>query len=142
LLDADDIMLPHRVQAQVSSFILTVHAYFSCWSHAGQKLFAIFFFTLLKIWRPRAWLIYAIYTCWSFQLAVALHRPHTLIGSKFTRIPADATPRYSNWLNGMNQEELYTQRFRENTIIQPTFFFHRQVFERAGPYIEGGSTWV
>jgi hypothetical protein len=40
----------------------------------------------------------------------------------------------------MTQEELMTHRYRENTLLQPTFFMHRQVFQRAGPYEEGGRT--
>jgi hypothetical protein len=31
------------------------------------------------------------------QLAIAKERSNTLIGSKFVRIPEDATPRYSAW---------------------------------------------
>lgn len=89
LLDADDIMLPRRVEA---------------------------------------------------QLAVARARHTTLVGCKFSRLPEDATPRYSAWLNNMSQDELSTHRYRENTLIQPTFFMHRSVFERAGPYEENGRT--
>ena len=37
----------------------------------------------------------------------------------------------------MTQDELYTHRFRENTLIQPTFFMSRAVWTRAGPYEEG-----
>lgn len=40
----------------------------------------------------------------------------------------------------MTQDELQTHRYRENTMIQPTFFMPRHVFERAGPFEEGGRT--
>ena len=82
------------------------------------------------------------------QLAFALNHPDYLIGCKFTRLPENSTPRYCQWyvfayftnfprLNNMSAEELYTHRFRENTLIQPTFFLSRITFNKIGGYIHG-----
>ncbi len=74
-----------------------------------------------------------------FDAAVSHPRPEfALIGSRFIRRPEDATPRYTRWLNTMTPAELWTHRFRENTLIQPTFFMARAIWDRAGPYEEGG----
>lgn len=60
------------------------------------------------------------------------------VGSNFTRMPADATPRFTRWLNGLSQAQLYEQQLVETTVIAPTWFCHRAVFESAGPFDEGG----
>jgi ribonuclease P protein subunit RPP14 len=74
---------------------------------------------------------------------LTLPPPHTitgcLLGSGFSRLPTDATPRYTQWLNSMTQQELMTQRFREVTLLHPTWFFHRSVWERVGGYCEDPS---
>jgi glycosyltransferase involved in cell wall biosynthesis len=61
----------------------------------------------------------------------------TLIGGRFIRIPVNATLRYTDWCNGLTDEDLYTQQYRENTIILPTWCCRRAVFDRAGPFKEG-----
>ena len=58
------------------------------------------------------------------------------LGSNFTRIPSTATPRYTNWLNGLSTAQLIAQRFREVTLLHPTWFFHRHVWEKVGGYVE------
>ena len=63
-------------------------------------------------------------------------RRRTIVGSRFTRIPEDSTPKYTSWANGLTQEQLYSHRFRCITLIQPTWFFHRSIWERVGGYEE------
>ena len=41
--------------------------------------------------------------------------------------------------NGMTDEQLTTQRFREVTLLHPTWFYHRSVWERVGGYTEDTS---
>jgi len=67
----------------------------------------------------------------------ALNRfPEALVGSRFDRIPQDATARYTKWCNKIDERSIYLQRFRELTIIQPTWAMTRKTFEAAGRYIE------
>lgn len=68
------------------------------------------------------------------QLALALRHPQAMIGCNFYRLPEGSTARYSRWANGLSQEQLATHRFRDCTIIQPTWFMARDVFERQGGY--------
>ncbi|KAJ8611960.1 hypothetical protein CTAYLR_004407 [Chrysophaeum taylorii] len=71
------------------------------------------------------------------EAAAGLEAPRaTLLGSRFERIPATATPRYAQWANGLSADRCVLERFREVTIVQPTWFFHRRVWEVAGKYDE------
>eukprot|EP00434_Breviolum_minutum_P035743 symbB.v1.2.031650.t1/scaffold3695.1/size51858/1 len=63
----------------------------------------------------------------------------TLLGSGFVRMPEDATPRYTQWLNEMTDEQLTSQRFREVTLLHPTWMYHREIWERVGGYTEDTS---
>ena len=65
---------------------------------------------------------------------------NTLFGSRFTRHPPDATERYAEWANTLTPERLFLERFRECTLIQPTWFFHRALWENAGRYDADGGT--
>jgi len=60
-----------------------------------------------------------------------------LIGAKVIRDPPDSTKRYTKWLNTLPQKLLATQIFTSHgpTICQPTWFFHRSLFERQERYI-------
>ena len=63
-----------------------------------------------------------------------------LIGGHFIRQPAEATPRYNVFLNSMRDgKDVLKYRFRDLSVIQPTWFLHRQVYlsTRSG-YFEGG----
>jgi len=62
----------------------------------------------------------------------------TLIGGGFTRIPEGSTKRYTDWCNLINEETIILRRFCECTIIMPTWFCHRKVFERVGGFAETG----
>lgn len=61
---------------------------------------------------------------------------NVLVGARFTRIPKDSSPTYTLWANSLSPEELYLQSWRECTLVQPTWFMRRQVFERIGGYDE------
>ena len=65
---------------------------------------------------------------------------NTLFGSRFSRHPPDATERYAGWANTLTPERLFLERFRECTLIQPTWFFHRALWENAGGYDADGGT--
>jgi hypothetical protein len=66
------------------------------------------------------------------QLIGCQQHREAIVGSRFTRIPLDATPRYASWLNGLTQDQLMLHRFRELTIIQPTWFMRRAVWVSIG----------
>ena len=65
---------------------------------------------------------------------------NTLFGSRFSRHPPDATERYAAWANSLSSERLHLERFRECTLVQPTWFFHRALWENAGGYDADGGT--
>ena len=85
------------------------------------------------------------------QVAAARERPNAIVGCQFTRfgdalrfppaaiylhqrVPADATPRYTQWANTLTQAQLYAQQYREVTVLQPTWFLSRQVYDNVGGY--------
>ena len=59
---------------------------------------------------------------------------YCLIGCGFDRLPLDSTPYYTEWLNNMNEEDIYLQRFRECTIICPSWMYKRVVYDRISEY--------
>ena len=60
-----------------------------------------------------------------------------IVGSRFVRFPdPNAARHYTAWCNGLTQDQLMLQQYREVTIIQPTWFMHRTVFEAVGGYDE------
>jgi glycosyltransferase involved in cell wall biosynthesis len=64
-------------------------------------------------------------------------RRRTLLGTHFDRIPQDATPHYTAWANALSAERLALERFREITLIQPTWMMCRERFELdLGGYLE------
>jgi ribonuclease P protein subunit RPP14 len=63
------------------------------------------------------------------QLALAISRGrHCLVGSNFNRIPEGSTPYYTDWINGLSDEGLLLEQYRECTLICPTWFMHKDVF--------------
>lgn len=75
------------------------------------------------------------------QLAVMLAMPieeqnATLLGCTFDRIPQDSTWHYTKWANSLSDDRLSLERYREVTVIQPTWFMTRSRFEMLGGYIE------
>jgi hypothetical protein len=76
------------------------------------------------------------------QLALALEHEAgdaVLVGCGFSREPADATPRYTAWANGLSEPQLLTHCLRELTVIHPTWFCARALYERLGGLNEGGA---
>eukprot|EP00038_Savillea_parva_P015996 m.15540 g.15540 ORF g.15540 m.15540 type:complete len:552 (+) comp3281_c0_seq1:241-1896(+) len=69
------------------------------------------------------------------QLDAARQHPDAIVGSGFTRLPSGSTPRYTAWCNGLSTTQLLTHRFRELTVVQPTWFMARHVFDRVGGYV-------
>lgn len=64
-----------------------------------------------------------------------------IIGSKFTRIPSHATCRFTKWANELHNDQLMLQIYTSNgpTIIMPTWFCHRQVYQQVkGGFSEEG----
>lgn len=70
------------------------------------------------------------------QLAAARQWPDALIGSRVRREPEGSTARYIKWANGMSQEQLLLHRFKECTLLMPTWFLSRASFERNGGFRE------
>ena len=70
------------------------------------------------------------------QLAVALALPNALIGSRVIRTPEGSTERYVTWANEMSPDELVLHRFRECTVLMPTWFISRTCFEAVGRFRE------
>jgi hypothetical protein len=68
------------------------------------------------------------------QLESSKRMPNAIIGSQVTRLPASSTHRYTAWINGMSQQQLSTHRFKEVTLITPTWFMPRAVFDNAGGF--------
>jgi hypothetical protein len=59
-----------------------------------------------------------------------------IVGCRFTRDPPEATPTYTQWANGLTQEDVYAHAWRECSLVQPTWFFPRRVFFEVGGYDE------
>jgi glycosyltransferase involved in cell wall biosynthesis len=74
------------------------------------------------------------------QYTVARAHPEAIVGSCFSREPKKSTERYTRWCNSLTPSQLYTQAFTAfgPTVIKPTWFFARGVFDRAGPFCEDG----
>lgn len=73
----------------------------------------------------------------SFMLGITPEeRSRTLLGCNFDRDPPDSTWHYSQWANSLDDERLFLERFREVTILQPTWFLSRKRFLDLGGYVE------
>ncbi|XP_037804568.1 UDP-GlcNAc:betaGal beta-1,3-N-acetylglucosaminyltransferase-like protein 1 [Penaeus monodon] len=74
------------------------------------------------------------------QYELAFHNHEAIIGSKFTRDPPDSTLRYSKWANELDESKLTLQIYTSHgpTVIMPTWFCHRNVFDRVGGFSEAG----
>jgi glycosyltransferase involved in cell wall biosynthesis len=77
----------------------------------------------------------ALQTLYLMQLDPAT-RNRTLLGCNFVRDPPDSTWHYSQWANSLTDERLLLERFREITILQPTWFLPYSVWARVGGYVE------
>mmetsp|Transcript_3546 Transcript_3546/g.9025 ORF Transcript_3546/g.9025 Transcript_3546/m.9025 type:complete len:864 (-) Transcript_3546:182-2773(-) len=71
----------------------------------------------------------------SAQLAAALASPQpAIVGARFERDPPGATRHYTAWANSLTPEQLHLQRFRECTLVAPTWFMSRETFDRSGGF--------
>jgi hypothetical protein len=70
------------------------------------------------------------------QLAASMEHRLAIVGSGFVREPADATAHYAAWANGMSPKQLWLQQFRETTVLMPTWFMPRSLFDAVGAFRE------
>ena len=72
------------------------------------------------------------------QLATAQRDDLLIVGSCYKRIPEGSTERYTTWSNTLSQEQLYKQVYTSfgPTIINPTWFCSRKVFDTVGLFCE------
>lgn len=70
------------------------------------------------------------------QLAAAQRNPDAIIGGGFRREPEDATWHYTGWANGLSEQQLLLQQYREVTLLHPTWFHTRALFDAIGGYVE------
>ncbi|XP_062976477.1 UDP-GlcNAc:betaGal beta-1,3-N-acetylglucosaminyltransferase-like protein 1 [Elgaria multicarinata webbii] len=74
------------------------------------------------------------------QWEAAIQNPKCIIGCQIKREPAEATERYTRWINNLTQEQLLTQVFTSHgpTVIMPTWFCSQEWFHHVGRFDEGG----
>ncbi|GMT01145.1 hypothetical protein PENTCL1PPCAC_23319 [Pristionchus entomophagus] len=75
----------------------------------------------------------------SLRSALSLSSPlDAFIGTQCTRLPDGSTERFVRWANEMTEERLYEQIFTSHgpTLLTPTWFMARDLFERAGRFNE------
>uniref|UniRef100_A0A7S1NUZ4 Uncharacterized protein n=1 Tax=Eutreptiella gymnastica TaxID=73025 RepID=A0A7S1NUZ4_9EUGL len=70
------------------------------------------------------------------QLEAALGHPNALVGSNVVRIPENSTHRYTDWANSLTEEQLYLDRFKEVTLLMPTWFIKKDDFLASGMFQE------
>lgn len=63
-------------------------------------------------------------------------RNRTIMGCQVVRDPPGSTWHYTAWANGLTDERLVLERFREVTLLQPTWMMCRSRFDKLGGYIE------
>ena len=66
------------------------------------------------------------------QLCEARRHADAIVGSRVEREPEGSTVRYTAWANGMSERELVLHRFRECTLLMPTWFMARSTFYAGG----------
>eukprot|EP00797_Seminavis_robusta_P003511 Sro1220_g253490.2 (464) ;mRNA; f:3160-4551 len=63
-------------------------------------------------------------------------RHRTLLGCQIVRDPPDSTWHYCQWANGLTDERLWLEKFREVTVLQPTWMLCMSRFQELRGYIE------
>ncbi|XP_034833379.1 queuosine-tRNA galactosyltransferase-like [Maniola hyperantus] len=63
-----------------------------------------------------------------------------LIGCRINRDPPNSTPRFVRWANNIQQSQMKVQIYLSYgpTILMPTWFCHRSVFDKVGGFDETG----
>ncbi|KAG5887930.1 hypothetical protein JTB14_003026 [Gonioctena quinquepunctata] len=61
-----------------------------------------------------------------------------IVGCKFIREPENSTLRYTKWANCLTQNQLDLQVFTSHgpTVIMPTWFLHRKVYDSVAGFVE------
>ncbi|XP_061719882.1 UDP-GlcNAc:betaGal beta-1,3-N-acetylglucosaminyltransferase-like protein 1 [Cydia pomonella] len=74
------------------------------------------------------------------QLLAAESNHNAIVGSNISRIPHNSTPRLVCWANNLSDRQLKLQIYTANgpTLLMPTWFCHRSVYERVGSFDESG----
>ncbi|XP_041364831.1 UDP-GlcNAc:betaGal beta-1,3-N-acetylglucosaminyltransferase-like protein 1 isoform X3 [Gigantopelta aegis] len=74
------------------------------------------------------------------QLDASKKNPKAIVGCRFVREPPDSTLRFTAWANEMSHEQLYTQIYTSHgpTVIMPSWFMSRSVFNTVGAFDEAG----
>merc|ERR1712072_456764 len=65
-------------------------------------------------------------------------REDVIVGCNVWREPEGSTARYTAWANSLTEKDLMFQRFRELTVLMPTWFTPRSVFDAVGGFDESG----
>ncbi|KAJ9596448.1 hypothetical protein L9F63_012532 [Diploptera punctata] len=75
-----------------------------------------------------------------YQYQAAEKNPKAIIGCEFCRLPEDSTKRFTSWANTLTNEQLYLQIYTSHgpTLIMPTWFCNRDIFDRIGGFSEEG----
>lgn len=70
------------------------------------------------------------------QLVASMANPMAIVGGGLVRDPPDATVHWMWWANGMEPDQLWLQQFRETTVLMPTWFIPRQLYDAVGGFRE------
>ncbi|KAL7452905.1 hypothetical protein ACHAWC_004620 [Mediolabrus comicus] len=65
---------------------------------------------------------------------------NALMGCQFDRIPNDSTWHYATWANSLTDERVVLEKFRECTLLQPTWFLSKSWFDSLGGWLEAPTT--
>ncbi|CAG2235945.1 UDP-GlcNAc:betaGal beta-1,3-N-acetylglucosaminyltransferase-like protein 1 [Mytilus edulis] len=71
---------------------------------------------------------------------LAQSQNNVIVGCRLHREPVGSTERYTRWANNLPQGKLMTQIYTSHgpTVIMPTWFCSRSVFDKVGGFDEGG----
>ncbi|XP_064080487.1 LOW QUALITY PROTEIN: UDP-GlcNAc:betaGal beta-1,3-N-acetylglucosaminyltransferase-like protein 1 [Macrobrachium nipponense] len=74
------------------------------------------------------------------QYELAYLNTNAIVGCRFKRDPPDSTVRYTKWANELSETQLNIQVYTSHgpTVIMPTWFCHRNVFDSVGGFSEAG----
>jgi hypothetical protein len=74
------------------------------------------------------------------QYTLASAHENAIIGTMFSRDPPGSTERYTNWANCLTPQQFYSQAYTSHgpTVIMPTWFMKRDVYNNVGGFDESG----
>lgn len=74
------------------------------------------------------------------QHKAAVQHTDAIVGGQFVREPEGSTLRFTKWANQLTHQQLYTQIYTSHgpTLVMPTWFCARQVYDRIGGFDESG----